>query len=544
MASSVPTQPTADRTTLRGEPSGAEMMTASARVASAGFLGRLVGLVRDMIIGAHFGAGAALDAYLVASSLPAAVQYPVSSAVQSSLVAAYSQLLGRGHSSHQRALGWTAFWWIAIGAVALATAMSAMAGGLVALFAPGLPEPTAALAAGMLRVLAFLVAFGLIESWAGSLLNSHRIFGLPAILGVPRNLLTVAAVLLTAGTFQVWGLVWGTLLSFALVCGYLVLVAWRVAQPARGPSPTPESMRVVSRLAWPAAVGRLAERGTFLVDSIFASGLGAGSITALAYGSKLAGVPIALVGHSVSTVLYPTLSRRAGQDASGYAEVQRLTLQGMLSVAIVLAPIAAVMLLLRLPAVRLVFGHGSFDAHAVSSTASVLAFWSAAMLPSAWRPVLTRALYSCGDGRSPMRVALMALGVKILLCALLAPGLLVSGIALATAIVVWLEAGILFVIAMRELEPRAGRRFWSSLLRILVSAAVAVAITGLVAQTLSGIPWAAASGLAAQVIWTGGLTVLALGVYAGLLLALRTPEASKALLALWAARPFQARGMQ
>lgn len=544
MTSVSPNSPLVHPPTPQEEPSGAELVTASARVAFAGFLGRLVGLLRDMIIGAHFGAGGALDAYLVASSLPATIQFPVSSAVHTSLVATYSQLLGRGRSPQQRALGWTAFWWITCGAVGLATVLSATAGTLVGLFAPGLPEPTAALAAAMLRVLAFLVTFGLIESWAGSLLNSHRVFGLPAFLSVPRNLLTVAAVLATAGSYQVWGLVWGTLLSFALVCGYLVWVAFRIARPTRGPSPAPESWRLISRLALPAAVGRLAERGSFLVDSIFASGLAAGSITALAYGSKLAGVPITLIGHSVSTVIYPTLSRRAGSDPPGQAEVQRLTLQGMLSVAIVLTPIAAVMFLLRLPTVGLVFGHGSFDAQAVAATASVLPYWTVAMLPSAWRLVLTRACQSCGDGRSPMYIAIMSLGVKAVLCALLAPVLSISGIALATAAAVWLEAAVLFVALTRKLGRPAGRSFWSSLARILASSALAGGVTGLAAQALNSASWAGPSGLAEQALWVGGLTTFCLTLYAGLLLLLRTPEASKALLALWAGRPFRTRGLR
>src|SRR5215467_9647936 len=60
-------------------------------IASAGLLIRVMGMVNQVVVSANFGAGAAMDAYFVASLLPLLIAQLIVGAVENSVIPAYAR---------------------------------------------------------------------------------------------------------------------------------------------------------------------------------------------------------------------------------------------------------------------------------------------------------------------------------------------------------------------------------------------------------------------------------------------------------------------
>ena len=534
------------------------LVVASAKVTVAAALSRVTGFLRDVVLAGYFGATGLLDAYFVAVSVPGTVQLTVGSLLKTSFVAVYSRLLARGQREKAGRLN-ALILVLALAVAALAAILiTVFAGPLVRLVAPGLPPADANLATAILRVLSPLAILGLAESWAAGVLNSHGVFGVPAAVGIPRNLILAAAVTLTAGAYGVWGLVGGALASFALGTLWLLAVVRRLAPFSRPrlAAEKPE-LEAIASLAWPIIVANVARRLEYFVDQILASFLGAGSISAIAFGSKLAQTPVGLLGAAVATVLYPALARRAGAPgesnsatppaagraapATGPVALFHLTQQGWIGGALVLAPFTGLLIALRVPIVDLIYGRGSFGWEAVTTTAWAMAFYAPAIIPWGWQPLTSRSFYALGDSRTPARVAVVAVAVNAISSIALAPLLGVGGIALGTTIGATFHAALLSVLLARKVGRAPEGRFWRSLGKIVVAAVVgailtwgAVALLGMVLPTgrLRALGGARPDQLA-ELATVAIASMVCLAGYAATVLALRVPEAGLAWRALW-----------
>lgn len=550
------------------------LVVASAKVTVAAALSRVTGFLRDVVLAGYFGATGLLDAYFVAVSVPGTVQLTVGSLLKTSFVAVYSRLLARGQREKAGRLN-ALILVLALAVAALAAILiTVFAGPLVRLVAPGLPPADAYLATAILRVLSPLAILGLAESWAAGVLNSHGVFGVPAAVGIPRNLILAAAVTLTAGAYGVWGLVGGVLASFALGTLWLLAVVRRLA-PFSRPRPAAEKpeLEAIASLAWPIIVANVARRLEYFVDQILASFLGAGSISAIAFGSKLAQTPVGLLGAAVATVLYPALARRAGAPgegdnhssggghghspggsdsatppaaaraahATGPVALFHLTQQGWIGGALVLAPFTGLLIALRVPIVDLIYGRGAFGWEAVTTTAWAMAFYAPAIIPWGWQPLTSRSFYALGDSRTPARVAVVAVAVNAISSIALAPLLGVGGIALGTTIGATFHAALLSVLLARKVGQAPEGRFWRSLGKIVVAAVVgAILAWGAVALLAMVLPTGRLRALGgarpdqlAELATVAMASLVCLAGYAATVLALRVPEAGLAWRALW-----------
>lgn len=506
------------------------MLVSSVKVAGGGVISRLTGLARDMVIGNHFGATGLLDGYFVAASIPTLLQSAVGTPLQNSFISIYSRLRGRGDDRAEPVASLILLM-AAIAAALVSVLTLVLSDLLVRLVAPGLDDSTMRASALMVRILAPLVVFGIVERWSASVLNSNGFFTTPAVIGIPRNIIIVLAVLLTAASYHVWGLVWGTLLAFAAGSAWLASVAIRVTG-LRQPSLSTDRKHVgaLGRLAWPAVVADLARRSGPVVDQILGSGLAEGTISALSFALRLAQVPVGLIGGAVATVLYPALARRAGSvEGPGLpypvaSALQGMILDGLTGSFVILAPAAAALVCLRTPVVNLIYGHGSFSPEAVAATATALAFYSLAIVPWAHQPVLSRAFYALGDSLTPMKVALVSVSIKVVVSWSATPLLGLGGIALGTGVGTASHVVILSTLLSRRLSVGLGRRFIESAWRVVIATGLAMVVGHLASGLASAFtPPGHLQHLVEVVMFTASSGV----TYLALLFALRVPEARR-----------------
>lgn len=475
----------------------------------------VLGLVRDIVIAAVFGAGPQLDAYLAAQGLMNIVVAFVAQAMARSVVPVTSREASketdgcRGHSGFD-----TAFTVTLVLLGVLSVLMAILAEPVTAVIAPGFDGRQAELTAHLTRIL--LVATVLIAGTdlLAALAQVHGRFAWAALEGVPFNLVMIAAAGLFGPRYGITALALGFVIGSAARL-LIQLPPLRAARIRIRPQIAlfDPGFKEIARLMPAMLVGSAIGNVNTMVDRAVGSTLDPGAITALSYAWRLVNLPETLLVASLLVPLYPALSAAADNRA----EVRRLVSRGLSLIVTVLTPLCVALAVASRAVVELVFGYGAFDAEAVGRTAEAMVWYVPAILALGWRQLIVRASYAVGDSRTPVTIALFAMALNAVGDIALAPVLGVAGIALASSISIgiaavlntWLLWRKHRAVALRPVAPLGARA-------VVVGLAALTAGLG-VRELVSDLP-------AAVIVLAAGGTVL--GVYALGFIMLRAPEAA------------------
>ena len=226
------------------------------------------------------------------------------------------------------------------------------------------------------------------------------------------------------------------------------------------------------RRAAPAVAGAGAVQAIPVVDLALATLLPAGAVSFLHYGERVARLLPSVVGVAAATALLPHLSRRGGKDgAAGRHDANRtlevvvvLGLPGAVALAIVAEPLLAALL-----------QRGAFGAHAVAGTAAALTAYAGAV--PAWMLVrsLAAVSFARGDAAAPLRAAVAAAALNLVLSLALMAPLGHAGVALGTTAAVWAQTALLARALVRRGALAPDRRLYR---RIAATAAASAVMAG------------------------------------------------------------------
>jgi putative peptidoglycan lipid II flippase len=495
-------------------------------------LSRITGLAREIVIGARFGTSAEYDAYLAAFRVPDLIfQLVAGGALGSAFIPVFAGYWVRD----ERPQAWLLFSRVlnivTAVMVVLAGVAALLAAPLVArVIAPGFSAEQQALTVSLMRImLAGTVVFG-----AGGLvmgaLNATQHFLWPAVAPVAYNVAILLAAWLLAPTLGVTGL------AIGVVAGSVIHLAVQLPQLVRtGARYTPSvsvadpSVREVLRLMGPRVLGLLFVQMHFLVNTILASGLAAGSLSALNFAWLIMLLPLGIFAQSVATTVFPTLS---AQVAAGETAAMRHTYaQTLRTVLFVVVPSAVGLILFGQIVVAMLFERGAFGPDSTALVASALALYALGLMGHATLEITVRAFYAMHNTWTPVLVGVGAMVLSIALGIWWVGPLGFGGLALANSVATTLEALLLVWLVRRSMGSIEGRALANSLLRTAAAA-------GVMAAVLWGVEsWIGErSGLQLLVAGSAGL-LLGAGVYLGVSLLLRHPELKQAVALVRRRRP-------
>ncbi|MBU0756058.1 MAG: polysaccharide biosynthesis C-terminal domain-containing protein, partial [Planctomycetes bacterium] len=228
-----------------------------------------------------------------------------------------------------------------------------------------------------------------------------------------------------------------------------------------------------------------------LVDSLFASNLGEGTISALRYAGNLMVLGPNIVIQSVLTVLFPTLSeQKAKKETASFKSVMERAVR---AIAFLAFPMTVCVLVMAKPIIRLLLEHGQFDTNATELTATALVFYSIGIIGIVINMTLKTGLFALGKAITLVWVGLIVVAANIAGNFLLIPLMGYAGIALSTSLVVVLQSFLLVLIMRRNIGPLAGSKAWKGFARIL-SASAGMAGAMILAREMIPMP----SGLAGR----------------------------------------------
>src|SRR5262249_5422988 len=325
--------------------------------------------------------------------------------------------------------------------------------------------------------------------------------------------LALAAFFPTAGHAAAWGVLIAGILEFLLVAGDAGLAG--VLAKFRWPE-LDADVRQFFRALGPATLGSAGVQLALFADTIIASFLPAGALSALYYADRLNQLPIGVIGIAAGTVILPEMSRRiAGGDHLGAAQAQNRAIEFTLLLSI---PCVVAFFVLPELIMRALFMRGAFTAADADAAGRTLTAYAFGLFPFVVIRSAVATFFGRGDTATPVTAALIAAAVNIAFKVLLMGPLAQIGLALATSIGAWINLALVVWFAARAGHLSHDARLRQSIIK-LAAAGVALAIAlwlchRPVVHWLSS--WQGPRDLAALAI----ISLIGATVYGGIVLAL------------------------
>ena len=451
------------------------------RIATVGGLtlvSRLTGFVRDVVMAAILGAGPMADAFFVAFRLPNHFRAIFAEgAFAAAFVPAYARTLEEaGLPAAKLFADQIASALIVINLALLGLALL-FTPWVVSLLAPGfIDDPERFdLAVALTRITFPYLALVSIETLFAGILNANNRFAAAAGAPILLNLSIVATLLLAplfsdAGHAAAWGVLLAGIAIVFLVGGDAE--AHGIGIRLRMPTLNQPTRRFLKALG-PAIIGAGGVQLALFADTLIASFLPTGALSALYYADRINQLPIGVVGIAVGTVLLPEMARRlAAGDERGAASAQARGIQLALLLTI---PCAVAAVVIPDLIMRALFARGAFTAADAAAAGATLAAYSFGLLPFVLMRSFTAPFYARGDTATPVKAALLAAAINIALKVALMDHLAQVGLALATSVGAWINLSLLAYFARRQGFAVSGTAIGRPVAKLIVAGIVLAA---------------------------------------------------------------------
>jgi putative peptidoglycan lipid II flippase len=459
------------------------MLSRIATVGGLTLLSRITGFLRDIMLAAILGAGPVADAFFIALRLPNHFRAIFAEgAFNAAFVPAYARIRGERGAHPARLFADRVFTMLfAVEAVLLAIAL-AFTPAVISLLAPGFnADPQRfALAVALTRVTFPYLVLVTLVTFYGGILNALARFASPAAAPILLNLsmmaaLAFAAYFPTAGHAAAWGVFIAGCLEAALVAADL---GRNEGLPKFRALRLDDDVRRFFRALGPATLGSAGSQIALFADTIIASFLAAGAVSALYYADRLNQLPIGVIGIAVGTVLLPEMaSRIATGDEDGARQAQRRAIE--LTLALSIPCIAAFGIVPRL-IMEALFSRGAFTEADAAAAGATLAAYAIGLLPFVLLRAVSSSFLARGDTATPVKALLVSVVINVALKLVLMGPYAQVGLALATSAGVWVNFLLLTAFAWRAKLMRFDDLLRASVGKLAV-AGLALAATLLVA---------------------------------------------------------------
>jgi putative peptidoglycan lipid II flippase len=504
-----------------------ERIAEAAGLAGAATLtSRLLGLAREQVLAALFGASDEMDAYLVAFRIPNLVRDLFAEGAMS---AAFVPTFTRHLTLHGKSGAWrlannvlTALLLITgfiviVGSIFAVPLVTAYAQNFAAV--PGKLELTIFLARVMFP---FLILVALAVAVMG-MLNSLRHYFVPALAPATFNIVAIVFAFGLTPLMPFFG--YPRIMSMALatlVGGLVQLIVqmpalWREGfryRPLLDPS-DPRLRRVLV-LMGPGTVGVAATQLNLFVTTLFATSQGTGAVSWLQYAFRVMYLPLGLFGVSIATAVLPAAARQAATDNR---EALRSTVSRGLSLMLMVnIPAACGLAILSHDIVRLLFERGHFTPHDTDATAAALRIYALGLVGYSTARIVSPVFYTLGRSRVPVMLSVISVSVNVALSIVLIRSMGFVGLAMATSMAALTNATLCLFLLRAQLGGIGGRRLAASFGKVTLASLTMSAVVLAVNRSLAAsIPGGSAVSQAAALAVTITVGVAALVAAARLL---------------------------
>ncbi len=483
-------------------------VTDAALVSGLTLVSRFTGLIRDAVLAAVLGLSWIADAFFVGFLIPNLFRRLFGEgAITAAFIPRYTQLRAEDPDLAKR--------FVSACLVLLAVVLAAivlLGEALLALIANSASlNDSTALTLQFARIMLPYMPLVCGVAFIGAVLQVHRRFGPPAAAPILLNLVMIGVAWLvgfgnhqphanpSVTRYAAHAIAWSVVVAGMLQLAWMSIVLLRCTKLTRTFSGVRPAMRTMLVTFVPMLIGLGVFQVNALLDALIAWGLSpqtdliglgeqnpmqTGDVAALQWAQRLYQFPLGVFGVAIATAIFPALaaaSQRNDDNASYLATLR----QGLRLTVFIALPATAGLMLIALPAARMIYQRGAFDLADAQRVAVILTGYSASIWAYSLTHVLTRAFYAKDDPRTPLRVSLMMVAVNLTLNLILIWPLGAAGLAWSTAC----SASLGSLILLRKLRRHAGqglvdaavKRSW---LHTALATAAMAGVIGLLVFTL------------------------------------------------------------
>lgn len=442
-------------------------------------LSRIVGLIRLRVFAYYFGNSAAKDAFDAAFRIPNFLQNVFGEgALSASFIPVYAGLLARDDEEEASHVANAVLTLLALVTSLLVLAGVLLTPYLINAIAPGFTGEKRELTIRLVKILFPGAGLLVLSAWCLGVLNSHRRFFLSYTAPVIWNVTIIASLVWSGGRVQqldqiqlghfqfglaetaAWASVIGSALQFGIQLPTVLRLLKRV-RPALDIAS--QNVRTVVRNFFPVFFSRGVVQISAYVDSLLASLLPTGAVSALNFTQSLYTLPVSLFGMSVSAAELPAMSSALGSHEEIKVQLRRRLDSGLRQIAFFIVPSAMGFLALGDVMAGVLFQTGRFTSADTLYVWGILAGSTVGLLASTLGRLYSSTYYALHDTRTPLRYAIIRVVLTTglgYLCAIPLPPLLgidqswgVAGLTASAGVAGWVE----FILLRRSLNRRIGK---------------------------------------------------------------------------------------
>lgn len=473
------------------------------QIATLTAISRVFGFIRDIAYSHFFGANALLDAWTIAFKIPnLARRFFGEGAASASLIPVYSEELHKDPQQAKQLINT-----IVTVLFILLAAIVLLGEGLIwgyYKFLSSTNETRLVLSLTSI-MLPYMLLVCIVAILAG-ILNVHRHFAAPAAAPIVLNIFIISTILLTGWVLKLQARQQLFFVAVAVLAaglaqiaiqlpplrsaGVSISIGWQIhsksfikiitlmAPMILGLTVTQINTLADDLIAW--WLSSSPEKGISfaLLGKIIAYPLQRGSVSHLYYAQRLYQLPLGVFGISLATAIFPVMSTSAAKK--DFAALAKTVSQGLRSAIFIAIPATIGLVAIAKPLISLCFQHGRFTSTDTNMVVWTLLFYALGLSGFFGQQVLTRAFYAMQNPTTPMKSALVAVFVNIILNLTLIWLLGTAGLAASTAACSYLQVAILTTALRRRLDPAILNGLGKTLVKTLAAAtamAVTIAIT-------------------------------------------------------------------
>lgn len=376
------------------------------------FAAKLLGLVRDRLLAQTFSPDQAAT-FLAAFRLPDLMfQLVIFGAVSVAFIPVFTDYLHRKDEAGAFEFAADILNVVLVFFTILSIIVFIFVGPLTNLIVPGFSEAQKNLTAELTRVIILGQILLVVGAFFAGISQSYQRFIVPALASVFYNLGIILGIIFLAPVWGIFGPAFGVIIGASLhVLVQMPLISSLGFRHRLSFNLFNEGIREVLGMMSIRTIGVAVEQINETIGIVLASLITASSVTFLTFAQHLQTVPIGLFGATLAQAALPVLSReRATDDITSFKTTLLTTMHQILFLTL---PATAILIVLRIPAVRLVFGASQFNWEATVLTGRTVAFLAVGLAAQSVSLLLVRGFYALKDTRTPVVISVISVVINI-----------------------------------------------------------------------------------------------------------------------------------